>query len=285
MWHLLLSIALLLPSVAMPQRSDALLRIAVVGDVGQGTEKVAAGIAIVHARTPLDAIVLTGDNFYPCSVTSPDDPRWSIVRPLSALNLPLYPVFGNHDYCPSGYRKVQLNAPLPHWIFPASQYTATSKLADFLFLDTTPFADGQDDISVPRAIRTGFPGGRNRWRIAVGHHVVVSSGWHGRFPRQEHARMIELLKPMSKARVDLYLCGHDHHLEMLDTRPRIVVSGAGSEPVPPIARRLKTVWPDDPMRTIGFAVIELTAEKMTVRFYDFNGNPLSRPLTFLKLAE
>jgi hypothetical protein len=97
--------------------------------------------------------------------------------------------------------------------------------------------------------------------------------------------MLELLAPLREARVDLYLCGHDHHLEMLDTRPRIVVSGAGSAPVPPLARRAKTVWPDDPTRTIGFAVIELTAEKMTVRFYDGAGKPLSRSLTFPKTAE
>ncbi len=285
MWHFLLTIALLLPNVSIAQHSDALLRFAVVGDVGKGTERVAAGIAIVNARTPLDAIVLTGDSFYPCTVTSPTDPRWSIVRPLSALNLPIYPVFGNHDYCAGSHPEVQLNAPLPHWIFPASQYTAGSKLADFVFLDTTPFAAGRDAASVPRAIRTGFPDSQGRWRVAVGHHIVVSSGWHGRFPKGEHTRMAELLATLKEAKVDLYLCGHDHHLEMLDTRPRILVSGAGSSPVPPIARRPKTVWPDDPTRTIGFAVVELTTGKMMVRFYDGEGKPLSRQLTFLKTAE
>ena len=271
--------------MSIPQRSDALLRLAVVGDVGKGTEKVAAGIAAVNARTPLDAIVLTGDSFYPCTVKSPTDPRWSIVRPLSTLSLPIYPVFGNHDYCAGSHPEMQLNAPLPHWIFPARQYTGTSKLADFVFLDTTPFAAGWEVASVPHALRTGFPPIPGRWRIAVGHHIVVSSGWHGRFPRREHAQMVQLLATLKETKVDLYFCGHDHHLELLDTRPRIVVSGAGSAPVPPVARRPKTVWPDDPIRTIGFAVVELTAEKVTVRFYDGEGKALSRALTFLKSAE
>jgi hypothetical protein len=97
--------------------------------------------------------------------------------------------------------------------------------------------------------------------------------------------MLTLLGPLHEAKVDLYVCGHDHHLEMLDTKPRILVSGAGSDPIPPVARRAKTVWPDDPVKTIGFAVVELTAEKMTVRFYDGRGSPLSRVLTFLKSAE
>jgi hypothetical protein len=39
------------------------------------------------------------------------------------------------------------------------------------------------------------------------------------------------------------------------------------------------------VKRVGFAVVELTAEKMTVRFYDGGGKPLSRVLTFLKSAE
>jgi len=275
--------ALLLPNVTMPQRADGLLRFAVVGDVGKGTAQVSAGIAKVNADTPLDAVLIPGDNVYPCGVKSADDPRWSVLRPLAQLGLPLYPVLGNHDYC--GHSAAELDAPLPHWIFPARQYTARSKLADVLFVDTTPFAAERDLQSVPHAIATGFEGSKAPWRIVVGHHVVTSSGWHGRFPRREHARMLTLLGPLHEAKVDLYACGHDHHLELLDTKPRILVSGAGSDPIPPIARRAKTVWPDDPVKTVGFAVVELTAEKMTVRFYDGAGSPLSRVLTFLKSAE
>jgi hypothetical protein len=32
-------------------------------------------------------------------------------------------------------------------------------------------------------------------------------------------------------------------------------------------------------------VVELTADTMTVRFYDAKGVPLSRPMSFLKSAE
>lgn len=278
-------LALALPGVVIPQRAENVLRFAVVGDAGKGAEAVSAGIAKVHAATPLDAVLIPGDNFYPCGVTSPTDPRWSILRPLSRLDVPLYAILGNHDYCGKAKPDAQVSAPLPHWILPARQYTATPKLADFVFVDTTPFADEHDLKSVPSAIRGGFTGSHARWRIVVGHHIVVSSGWHGRFPRREHARMLTLLKPLREANVDLYVCGHDHHMELLDTRPRILVSGAGSSPVPPLARRARTVWPDEPMRTIGFAVVELTTEKMTVRFFDGSGVPLSRPLAFLKTAE
>src|SRR5512132_2289466 len=66
------------------------VRVAVVGDVGEGTGRIATGIAALHAHTPLDAIIITGDNFYPCAVASRTDPRWSIVRPLAAIGPPLF---------------------------------------------------------------------------------------------------------------------------------------------------------------------------------------------------
>jgi tartrate-resistant acid phosphatase type 5 len=276
---------LLLPNVSIPQRNEEVLRIAVVGDTGKGAEEVTASIAAVHAQTPFDAVVITGDNFYPCGVTSPSDPRWSLIRPLSTLGLPLLPVLGNHDSCGAAKPEVQIQAPLPHWLFPARQYTASSSVADLLFLDTTPFATGKDHGSVPAAVAQAFARPRGRWRIAVGHHIIVSSGWHGRFPRKEHDRMLELLPKLKSDEVDLYICGHDHHLELVDTRPRMLVSGAGSDPIPPLARRGKTLWPDEPQRTIGFAVVELTASRMTVRFYGKKGKPLSRDFTFLKSAE
>ena len=65
-----------------------------------------------------DAIYfITGDNVYPCGVKSANDPKWSVVRPLSALGVPLYPVLGNHDYC--GNPDAQIGAPLPNWNLPA----------------------------------------------------------------------------------------------------------------------------------------------------------------------
>lgn len=51
-----------LPHVALSPRTGE-LRIAVVGDTGEGSDRVAHGIARLHARTRLDAIVITGDAF------------------------------------------------------------------------------------------------------------------------------------------------------------------------------------------------------------------------------
>jgi tartrate-resistant acid phosphatase type 5 len=269
-----LAILLALVSLLLPAREER-LRFVVVGDIGGGSAIVAKGIAAVHASTPLDAIVITGDNVYPCGVKSASDPKWSVVRPLSALGIPLYPVLGNHDYC--GNPDAQIGAPLPNWNLPAREYTLRSKLADFAFIDTTPISRGTRG---PNALSFGDA----PWRIVVGHHTVVSSGYHGYLPRDEHARMRQLIAPMRKAKVDLYLCGHDHHLELLRTKPLMLVSGAGSEPIIPVMRHGSTLFPDQTSAYRGFAVVELTPKQMAIRFYDADGKARSRVFTFSRTS-
>ena len=161
---------------------------AVVGDAGDGTEAVARAIARVHAARPLDAIILPGDNIYPCGVRSADDPRWFVLQPLIALHLPLFPVLGNHDYC--GNPDAELATRFPEWHFPAREYLLQGGVADFAMIDTTPYVRRQAPAPDVSAM---FATSHAPWHIVVGHHPIVSSGFHGYFPRREHRRMLALL--------------------------------------------------------------------------------------------
>ena len=58
------AIASPLPEIRLDPPGNV-LRLAVTGDTGKGADAVAKGIGAVHAATPIDAIVLTGDTFYP----------------------------------------------------------------------------------------------------------------------------------------------------------------------------------------------------------------------------
>ncbi len=264
-----------LPSVSLTPRT-ATLRIAVTGDTGDGSETVAKGIAAVHAKAPFDAIFLTGDNFYPCGVTSERDRRWKINAPLTRIGVPIYPVLGNHDFCGKADPQAQVRATgvIPNWTFPARQFALRTPVADFTFVDTTPLVRGRRNAVEP-AIRTGF-GDSKKWRIVIGHHPVISSGYHGYFPRDEVRRMRALIPALRAARADMYICGHDHHLELLRGRMAHLVSGAGSSPVPPIKLRTSTVFPDQiRLEKIGFAVVEISDRAIRVRMYDAKGKPRS----------
>jgi 3',5'-cyclic AMP phosphodiesterase CpdA len=268
-----------LPHIAL-QPQSAVLRIAVVGDTGEGSDRVARGIAKLHAKTPLDAVILTGDTFYPCGPASKSDAQWGKVRALSRIGVPLFPVLGNHDFCGKSVPDAQIGLPaVPHWQFPAKQYVVDATLAELLMLDTTPFAFGRSDDAAD-AVRQTFRAKKVIWRIAAGHHPILSSGYHGHFPRAQHLRMITIAPVMKRAGVDLYICGHDHHLELIDGQPRLLISGAGSDPVPPIVPHARTLFPSEAAAQLGFAVIELDALSMTIRFFDGEGKAISKPFTF-----
>lgn len=261
-----------LPEVSLAPK-NGVLRIAVTGDTGSGAAAVAAGIARVHARQPFDAIVLTGDNFYPCGVKSADDPRWSLVTPLTRIGIPVFPVLGNHDFCGKADPQAQINAPVANWTFPAREYVVRAGVADFAFIDTDPYVKGKTR-ALPLA--EAFASSKSRWRVIVGHHPVISSGYHGYFPRDEVQRMRDTIPLLREVKASLYICGHDHHLELLRGRMLHLVSGAGSSPVPPIKLRLSTVYPAEISRErIGFAVVEISAKKIRVRFYDAKGRAKS----------
>ena len=252
------------------------LRIAVVGDTGKGADAVARGVSRVHAERPIDAVILTGDNFYPCGVTSEKDPRWAINAALTRIGIPIFPVLGNHDYCGNADPDAQIRATgvIPNWRFPARQYSVRTPIADFIFLETEPVARNRRN-EVEKAIGA-VRDSKKPWQIAIGHHPILSSGYHGYFPRAEVNRMQKLIPAVRDAGVDLYICGHDHHLELIRGRMLFLVSGAGSSPIPPVKLRLRTVFPDRVGRErIGFAVLEMTRTEIRVRFYEGDGKPRS----------
>lgn len=269
-----------LPQISLAPR-EGVLRFAVAGDTGEGTERVAKGIARVHAQQPLEAIVLTGDNFYPCGVKSPEEERWSLIRPLTKIGPPILPVLGNHDFCGGADPEAQVRATgiVPNWIFPARQYVARGSVADFVFIDTSPFIWGGP--SPADEIRDAFASSDAVWRVVVGHHPILSSGYHGYFPRDEVAKMRTLTPFLRDAGVNLYICGHDHHMELVrGTSMLHLVSGAGSDPIPPIKLRARTIFPPEiRFERIGFAVVEITKREIRVRMYDGEGRARSEWIT------
>ena len=80
--------------------------------------------------------------------------------------------------------------------------------------------------------------------------------------------MRALLPMLRNAKVTLYICGHDHHLELIRANPSFLISGAGSEPIPPIALHHRTVYPTEirPRQEMGFAVLEVSRTAWDVRF-------------------
>lgn len=298
--------------VELPEHAP--LRFIVTGDAGATHSELREGIIAVAGRTHIDGILLVGDNFYPCGIAGLNDPQWiKITSHFGPAHLPIYPILGNHDYgdqqergaadywtCghPDPGAEVAATGRIPDWHFPARSYLLHSPLVDFVMLDTQPIAldfrkpvagsaTGAEEVAW---LSRSLQGAASRWTIVVGHHTIYSSGMHGRKNDATQRRMRALLPILRRNHVDLYVCGHDHDMELIgDLRhgggPRFLVSGAGSgldelRPRKQAAGEPPTIYPPLPGKSLlGFAVLEVAKDDLSIVFYDRAGSQTGGPFT------
>ena len=291
------------------------LRLIVVGDAGATHSLLRAGMLRVQRENPVDAILLVGDNFYPCGIQSIDDPQWTkITEHFGPLDVPIYPVLGNHDYGdPQPHAEgmstcgptdpdaeIEESQRISEWRFLARNYALHSPLVDIIMIDTQPIASG---FETPfRGSATAAQGrefleqqlaeSHGTWRIVVGHHTIYSSGTHGRHHDSLRKNMRALL-PLLRNRVtgaDLYVCGHDHDLELIGdssghARPLFLLSGAGSGLDQMKLREAgepPTLFPWPLNAFFGFAVLDIDRGTLAITFYDKSGNERGLPLKLTK---
>lgn len=237
------------------------LHFVVFGDWGRNGEnyqkEVAAGMG--KAAHDLDAqfVIATGDNFYPYGVNSTQDYHWissfETIYRAQSLHVKWYPVLGNHDYISNPQAQVDYSKISSRWTMPARYYSKkffingdTSQGVLIAFLDTDPLEKNMRGGNLDSAKYP--PGGAAaqiawlesilndntvKWKMVVGHHPVYTGGW--RYNSPDTKNMHDLLEPLfKKYNVDVYIAGHEHHLEYFkpEGRTHYVISGAGSEARP-----------------------------------------------------
>lgn len=284
-----------------PVKPDGSLSFLVVGDWGRkgsfNQTKVAHQMGRVAEELNIDFVVSTGDNFYNDGLASISDPAFeesfSDIYTAKSLEKQWYSVLGNHDY--RGNVTAQLSQILQkkdnRWLCQRS-FILSTEIADFFFVDTTPFVDKYFKKPSPHKydwrgvlprkqylkglledleLALGEPS--TKWKIVVGHHTVRSIGYHG-----DTEELVKNLLPILQAHeVNMYLNGHDHclqHIESTKSSLQFFTSGGGSK-----------AWKGkSPYRTCednkfyydgqGFMTLELTRAEAKIRFYDVSGQVL-----------
>lgn len=247
--------------------------------------EVAEQMGVVAGSVDADFIATTGDNFYPSGVGSVYDAHWresfEEVYDDAALFLPWYPTLGNHDYRGSIEAQVAYSEVSARWKMPAPYYAFTREIDDttraqFVFIDT-PLLVPERVEAVPAQqaaarrqlawIDSTLASTNAQWKIVVGHHPLYSAGKHG-----NDSLLTSMLRPILEGRgVQLYLAGHDHNLQYLETEDLDqVVTGGGSRLRKVGANRLAVFAITRP----GFALVSLAAEQILVQFVDHRGNIL-----------
>ncbi|RYY54057.1 MAG: acid phosphatase [Chitinophagaceae bacterium] len=231
------------------------LNIIVMGDWGRNGENyqrnVAAGMGKAAHDLDADFVIATGDNFYPYGVQSTGDYHWissfESVYTAQSLHVRWYPVLGNHDYISNPDAQVEYSTISSRWTMPSRYYSRTFRHAGdsilFVFLDTDPIekenrGQAYDSVKYVKGsvakqlawLDARLSSSKARWKIVVGHHPVYTGGWRKDSP--DTKKMHDLLEPIfEKYKVDLYIAGHEHHLEHVKAAgpTHYLVSGAASE--------------------------------------------------------
>ncbi len=215
------------PGSFQPVPDGPSLDVLVLGDWGTGGDgqrELGESMARTHAASPPAFVMTVGDNFYPDGVTSPDDPLWKshfeemYVGPFWE-EMTFQGILGNHDYHGNPDAQVEYSEYSTRWSMPARYYSLKEQMPAggsvlFLALDTDPIAKKE-----PRAVRqrewadSVLRRTEADWVVAGGHHPVATGGWH-----KPEGTVKTALWPLLGARVDVYLAGHNHSTELLNTQ-------------------------------------------------------------------
>lgn len=262
------------------------VRIYALGDQGMGTTdapadrfqyRVGQALASRQAAAPAEAVLLLGDNFYPGGVSSTADPQFETAfrdpYPAAALPLPFWVVLGNHDHLPGGSAQAQYDYADPEgrWILDRPDDVRQIEwdgrpVAEVYLFDSDPLVRGVGGASaqaaalVARARNSSVP-----WKILALHHPLRSSGLHGNTPQTAQA----FGAAADSGVFQLVLAGHDHNLEVQRTpeSDHVVAGGGGAPPRawPAASASPQTLWGQG---SLGFVEVEMTAQDLTLRFWD-----------------
>jgi hypothetical protein len=281
---------------ALPLSGDPGVRMLAFGDFGEQPNRntapqrqLAEAMVAYHADHPFDFGVTLGDNFYPRGLSSPTHPRWESQweRLYSPMGIRVYAVFGNHDYNDpaSPAAEIERSRRSATWCLPRHHYTFLAGPVQLFALDTVALEEPQRDpggaIAAQRQwLDRALAASRARWKVVYSHHPIYSNGHHadssGTLPRvRDH-----LLPLLRKHRVDVYLAGHEHDLEVLEPEDGIhfFVSGAAGRHL----RRLDTsrcrVWGTG--QAYGFTVLEADPTGLSLKV-SFVGSGREKPYRLL----
>jgi predicted MPP superfamily phosphohydrolase len=202
------------------------VRFAVIGDWGTGDHDgvgTAKQMFASHQRTPLDFVIAAGDNVYPNGsgryfIKNFEQP----FAPLIKDRVNFYAVLGNHDVDEG--RQDQTQYPLFNMV--GQNYYKLERgngLVEFFMLDSTDW-----DATQATWLESSLKASRAKWKIAVFHHPIYSSG-------KKHGSALGLrkrLEPLfTRYGVNVVFSGHDHIYERTKPQQGIqyFVTGAGGE--------------------------------------------------------
>ena len=223
----------------------------------------------------VDFGLILGDNFYESGVKTKFDKRWDTEweQSFGKLGFPFYAVVGNHDYRGNVIAQIEYTevSPSCSWRMPKIYYPLAAGPVDLFALDTCTVVKNDSCKNAPPdpeqipALVNWIGQSKSPWKIVFGHHGLVTGGRHGM--RGDLVPFQKALVPVLKDKVDLYVAGHDHDLELIQypkTNLFFAISGSGGHDLRPVekingSRYCAQYKP-------GFIALEVSATQLRIAF-------------------
>ncbi len=196
-------------------------------------------------------IVASGDTHHYMGVGSTADPLWmtnfELVYKHPELQLPWYPLLGNHEYRGNTQAVIDYSKVSRRWCMPDRYYTQSYKLSNgeslrIVYIDTPPLIDKyrNDSEDYPDAVKQDMnkqlawldatlKASTETWKIVIGHHPIYAYTEKDEVERSDMQKRVDPI--LRKYNVDMYICGHLHtfqHLKAKGSNIDYVVNTSGS---------------------------------------------------------
>lgn len=207
--------------VALPEGSQPWLRVALVGDVGDGGGREYDTAAAIETQSQIDRydiLMLLGDNVYPAG--DPERIQATVFEPFGPLldaGADLFAVLGNHDVMGDA-GDVQLDA----LGMPGRWYSVERGDLLGIALDSTR----PDDPDQLAWLEETLASSDATWKLVGLHHPPYSSGFHG-----SHEELRDTFVPLfERYGVQAVFAGHEHDYQRSNPIDGVtyIVTGAAS---------------------------------------------------------
>ncbi len=261
--------------------SSSSLKILVFGDSGTGDQNqftIAESMETICSHKGCEMALMAGDNIYEDGATSVNDPQFisKFEEPYQNLNFPFYVALGNHDIR-SGSNGTQAQIDYTSisnkWKMYDVYYSFEKADSEFFVIDTNTFADDQTQQQwLSDALETSTAS----WKVVLGHHSHHSVGYHKSidfFEGFKLGRLESAIDPILCEYVDIYVGGHDHHLQTgkRDCGYINIVSGAAAKSrgtTSYLVRNQGEQLQFSKGNQLGFHFLELKQDRAVVSVYD-----------------
>ena len=233
-----------------------------------------------------------GDNIYEDGCYSVNDKQFitKFEKPYEKISddVKFYMCLGNHDY---GYN-LGLDDNSQHqidygilsqknnkkWIMPSKYYTFKKKNSQFFVVDTNfEFMSEKEIKKQLNYFVKEINKSKKQWKIVTGHHTLRSVGEHGNAELDILEKFFQDL--FSKCKIDLYICGHDHNKQLIETtignkNTTLIVCGTGGKKYHDVTnfKNLKKGELQFTSSNLGYGLCECSNKRLTIKFYDGGNN-------------